>query len=120
MYEIGIESSVLEDIRTRRKTIEGRLGKPKFLKVNAGDVLRLREDVWEGGAISRSLPSAISIKITQVLYFESFSEMFEALNYKAVVPAALNIEDAIEIYRQFYSLEDEQEYGVVAMMFEML
>lgn len=119
MLEIGIETSVLEDIRLGRKTIEGRLGKPKFLKITEGDVVRIREDIWEGGEIVESLTSDVSIKITQVLYFESFSEMLETLDYKAVLPAALNVEDGLKIYRQFYSAEDEKEYGVVAMLFEL-
>lgn len=118
MHEIGIESSILEDIRNGRKTIEARLGKPKYLTIGVGDVLRLREDTWKDGVVTLSRPSDVSIKITQVLYFESFSEMLDALNYKAVVPAALNVEDAIEIYRQFYTAEAEEEFGVVAMLFE--
>lgn len=119
MHEIGIESSILEDIRNGRKTIEARLGKPKYLTIGVGDVLRLREDSWKDGAVIRSQPSDVSIKITQVLYFESFSEMLDALNYKAVVPAALNVEDAIGIYRQFYTPEAEEEFGVVAMLFDL-
>ena len=120
MLEIGIETSVLIDIRSGRKSIEGRLGKPKFLKVKEGDVLRLREDVWKGGEIIESLLTDVYIKITQVLYFESISEMLETLDYKAVLPSALNVEDGIEMYREFYSVEDEIEYGVVAMLFELV
>lgn len=119
MHEIGTESSILEDIRNGRKTIEARLGKPKYLTIGAGDVVHLREDVWKDGAVAQSRPSDLSVKITQVLYFESFSEMLDALNYKAVMPAALNVEDAIGIYRQFYTAEDEEEFGVVAMLFEL-
>lgn len=120
MHEIGIESSILDDIRNERKTVEGRLGKPKFLKISKGDVIQIREDVWKNGAIKLSMTSGVSIKVTQVLYFETFSEMLEALNYKDVLPSALNIEDGIEIYRQFYSEADEREYGVVAIIFEVV
>lgn len=119
MLVIGIESSVLDDVRSGRKTIEGRLGKPKFLKIKKGDVISLREDVWKDGQIAGSRTSDISIKVTQLLYFESFSEMLETVNYKAVLPAALNLEDGIEIYRQFYSVKEEEEYGVVAFLFEL-
>lgn len=118
MQEIGIESSVLEDIRAGRKTIEGWLGKAKFLQLKAGDVLALREDIWKEGVIVRSQPSGASIVINEVLYFETFSEMLESLDYKAVIPSALNIEGAIREYRRFYSAADEEKFGVAALLFD--
>lgn len=118
MQEIGIESTMVEAIRRGLKTIEGRLGKPRFLKMAEGDILSIREDVWEQGEITGSYPGAIEIRITQILYFETFKEMFEAVNYEAAVPTAKSVSQAVAAYREFYSKEDEGKYGVVALFFE--
>lgn len=120
MQEIGIESSVLKDILSGQKTIEGRLGKPKFLKIRAGDEISLREDIWKNGKVESSIPDVATIRIKQVLYFESFNDMLGSLNYRAFIPSAKNIEEALATYRKFYSPEDEKEYGAVAFLFELV
>lgn len=101
------------------KTVEGRLGKPKFIKIRVGDEISLREDIWKDGAIVGSKPDRAVIKVKQLLYFESFEEMFSAVDFKSVIPLANSVEEAIAVYRQFYSEEDEFEYGVVAILFTL-
>ena len=119
MHEIGIEKSLLQSILGGKKTIEGRLGKPKYLKLRVGDKLHLREDVWKDGSITASTPNIATATITQLLYFESFEEMFNSVNYAAAVPSADNPDEALEVYKNFYTPEDEAEYGVVAITFTL-
>jgi len=118
MEEIGINSELVEEIRKGNKYIEGRLGKPRFLKMQEGETLSVRSDLWQGGKIIDSSPYAIGIKITQILYFETFSEMMNAVDHKGAIPSAKTPEEAAKAYAQFYSAEDEKEYGVVALFFE--
>ncbi len=120
MQEIGVESSVLQEILSGAKTVEGRLSKPRFLQLRVGDTLRLREDIWKDGAIQQSVSDRGLIKITQILYFESFEDMLTSLDYTSVIPSATSTKKAIEVYRQFYSQKDEQEYGVLALMFKLV
>jgi ASC-1-like (ASCH) protein len=120
MDEIGIESTVLKEILDGNKTIEGRLGKSKFLKLKVGDTIKLREDVWQDGVIVKSIPDQGAIKITQILYFTSFREMMESLDVDEILPGVKSIQEAIAVYRKFYNAEDEEEYGVIAMSFELI
>lgn len=120
MHEIGIETSLVEAIRRGLKTVEGRLGKPRFLQIKEGDVLIVREDIWKDGVVIGSHDDALQLKVTQVLYFESFEEMLKAIDYEAVVPNAKNLQDAISKYDEFYSHKEEKEYGVVALFFEVV
>jgi len=119
MQEIGIESKLVEDIRNHKKNIEVRLGKPRFLKIKEGDILSIREDLYLDGKIIDSFNDSIRIKVTQILYFETFSEMLDSIDYKATVPSAKSKKQALDKYREFYSAEDEAEYGVIAMFFEI-
>lgn len=120
MREIGIESSVLKDILDEKKTIEGRLGKDKFLKLKVGDLLFLREDIWQDGIIRESLPEQGTVRINQIFYFTSFKEMLESLDFEAIIPSAKTIEEALSVYRKFYTSKDEEEYGVLAFSFELV
>lgn len=119
MEEIGIESTLVEAIKSGDKTIEARLGKPRFLRMQEGDILSVREDFWHDGKILESLPYALQIKITQVLYFETFADMFKAIDFQAAVPAAQTAEDAVKQYREFYTKENEYEFGVISFSFEL-
>ncbi|HEX8182242.1 MAG TPA: ASCH domain-containing protein [Candidatus Saccharimonadales bacterium] len=118
MEEIGIESTVLKQIFEGNKTVEGRLGKAKFLKLKVGDSLQLREDVWENGSIIKSIPNQGIIRITQILYFVSFREMLESLDIESILPTVKSLDEAIATYHTFYTPEDEAEYGVVAFTFK--
>lgn len=120
MQEIGIESSLVEAIRDGTKTIEGRLGKPRFLAIQPGDQLTIREDIWAGGVKIGSHDSTLLIEVTQVLYFESFAEMLAAVDHAAAIPEAASPEAALATYRAYYTAEDEAEYGVVALFFEAI
>jgi len=119
MQEMGIESTLVEAINSGEKTIEARLGKPKFLKIHEDDIISVREDLWLGDEVINSFPDAVRIKITQVLYFESFEDMLNAVDHQAAVPSAKTVADALKTYRKYYSEADEAEYGVVAFYFEV-
>ncbi len=119
MQEIGIESDMLEEILTGKKTIEGRLGTSKFIKMRVGDKISLREDFWKNGKIVKSIPNRAVVSITQLLYFETLEEMFSLVNFREVIPAATNVNGAINKYRTYYSSSDENEHGVLAIYFKL-
>ena len=119
MQEIGIESSLLSEILAGHKTIELRLGKPKFIKMRVGDMLRLREDVMQDGQLLESIPDQATVVITQLLYFEHLDEALSFIDFQAAIPSAKSKAEALAVYRKFYSPEDEEEYGVVAITFAL-
>lgn len=119
MEEIGVESSILADILNGKKTIEGRLGKPRFIKLRVGDIVAIREDIWENNQIVKSIHDRARVGITQLLYFESLEEMLHAIDYTRALPNATSANDALRIYRQFFTIEDEKEYGVIAITFRL-
>jgi ASC-1-like (ASCH) protein len=86
--------------------------------MRVGDLLTVREDVYEDGEIKKSIPDTIRVVITQLLYFESFEEMLSSLDFRQAIPNASSVRDALRIYRQYYPVADEEEYGVVAITFK--
>lgn len=118
MEEIGIESTMLESIKNGDITIDVRLGKPRYFRIQEDDVLSVREDFWYEGKVLESLSHALEIKVTQVLYFENLTELFGVVDFQAAVPTAQTAADAVKKYRDFYSIEDEHEYGAIAFTIE--
>ena len=87
------------------KTIEGRLFKGKFAMMAVGDVLTLSLD-----------KSVKSLTITKVERFVSFEQMLlDADNLAVTLPGTTSVDEGVQVYRQFYSQEDETQYGVVAI-----
>ncbi|HEY8886143.1 MAG TPA: ASCH domain-containing protein [Candidatus Microsaccharimonas sp.] len=120
MSEIGIESTLVEAIKNGDKTIEARLGKPRYLLIQEDDIMSVREDFLYEGEVLESLSHAIEIKITQVLYFETFKELFDAVDFQAVLPSAKTVDEAVKTYKTLYPSEEESEFGVVAFAFELV
>jgi ASC-1-like (ASCH) protein len=120
MEEIGIESTLLQQIRDGRKTVECRLGRRRFLKFRAGDLLSLREDIYQDGEIIESIEGALVVRISQILYFSTFEEALQTLGYESSVPDADGPQQALATYYSYYSPADEEEYGVVAMTLQLV
>ena len=120
MQEIGIESSLFQDILAGKKTVEIRLGKSKYIKMCVGDTLSIREDVWQGDRIVSSMPDQARIIITQLLYFEYLEEALDSIGFQAAIPSATSKKEALARYRTFYTAKDEEEYGVIAITFSLV
>lgn len=118
MEEIGIESSMLEEIKSGDLTIDVRLGKPKYFRIQEDDIVSVREDFWYEGKVLESLSHALEVKITQILYFENFTELFNVIDFQAAVPTAQTAEEAVKKYKEFYTPEEEREFGAIAFTIE--
>ena len=120
MEEIGINSTVLQEILAGKKTIETRLGKERFLNFKPGDEISIREDVWENGEIVRSIPGRAKIVVTNAQRFTTFREMFHHLDYKQIIPSANSVDEALQSYKLYYDAVNERKYGTVAISFSLL
>ena len=120
MIEIGIDTQILRDILNGRKTIEGRLMKGKFLNIEVGDEISVREDIYHEGSLYKSTGGVATLCVTNVSRFDSFADMLENMGYRSVIPSASTLEDAVSVYHNFYSEADERQYGVVAISFKTI
>jgi ASC-1-like (ASCH) protein len=120
MQELGVTTELLEAIIDGRKTIECTLGKPQYIKLRPGDQLSVREDMLKDGKIIQSIPHRATIKITQILYFETLEETFHAIDFTAAIPDAYTRDEALAAYKKLYTPEDEYEYGVMAISFKLV
>lgn len=115
-WESGRESDLLDDIIAGRKTIEGRLNKGKFADYQVGDIVHLRRDIrGEDGILRDGEPHAAKVEIIGIRTYPTFLSMVEAEGYRRVIPRARSAEEAASEYDEFYSREDQEKYGVLAI-----
>lgn len=119
-YEAGRESSILQDILDGTKTIECRLNKGKFAGYQPGDHVWLREDVYKDGAIVKSKPKRALVEVAKTETYPTFSAMFKAIGYDKAIPRAVDIQEALNVCYKFYTPEQENEFGVIAVYFKLL
>lgn len=84
-----------------KKKIEGRLNKGKFSTIEVGDILRAN--------------NSISFEVIGRKIYKSFREMIIEEGVENVTPDKGTVEDAVNVYYQFYTSEQEKEFGVVAL-----
>lgn len=116
VWQSGRESYLLDDIIAGRKTIEGRLNRGKFAEYRVGDTVSLRRD-WhdERGILHDGEPDACQVQIVAIRPYGSFLEMVTAEGFERVIPSATSAEEAAAEYDRYYSTQDQQTYGVIAI-----
>ena len=103
-YTITVRQPWFNLIKEGKKTVEGRLNKGLFSKLEIGD-----EIVW----ICKKLKH--KIKVIKIKQYKSFSEMIKQEQLENVLPGIKNDAEGVKVYRRFYTEEDEKNYGVVAI-----
>ena len=98
---INVQEPYFSFLKNGQKTIEGRLGKEKWLQLKKDEIL----------IVNKSL----KLKVIKVTKYKSFEEMLIFEGIKNVIPDKQSLKDAVNVYYNFYSIEDEKKYGVVAI-----
>ncbi|MFH1661847.1 MAG: ASCH domain-containing protein [Candidatus Falkowbacteria bacterium] len=99
---INIQSKYIPFILSNKKTAEGRLNKGKFAKIKVGDILEINKEKMQ-------------VKVIEKNVYPNFKEMIEKEGVANVMPDKNNIQDAVSAYYEFYTKEQEKEFGVVAI-----
>lgn len=115
-YESGRESLLLDSILDGKKTIEGRLNRGKFAEYCVGDQIWLRRDYRdEYGILHDGEPRQALVEVVGIRHYSSFIEMVQAEGYKRVIPYASSPEEAASEFNKYYSIDEQQQYGVLAI-----
>ena len=99
-------------IKEKRKTIESRLFDEKRQLISTGDEIVFSENDNEA-------ESPIRTRVVNLFRYLTFEELF-AHHDPALFGGERNQIQLLEQIKQFYSDEDEQEYGVVGIEIERI
>ena len=103
MKTIWIKNDPLTKIISGEKTIEGRLNKGIFKKINIGE-----------SVVFSSKDSSCLVKIINI---NSFNNFYELLKYdlKSTLPGINTINEGVSKYLSYYSNEKQKKYGVLGI-----
>jgi len=94
-------------LNSGKKTVEGRLNKGKFKKVNIGDIFEIKG-------------SGERFEIIAQKTYKDFKELLKSEGIENVLPDKKGLKEALAVYYKYYSAEDEEKYGVVAFKLKKL
>jgi len=98
--DINIQEPYFSQIKSGKKTVEGRMSSNKFRSIKSGDRI----------LINRRLPALVE----EVKSFSSFEEMFDFYGLKNCLPDKITVEEGLSVYNTFYKHEDVVKHGVIA------
>lgn len=116
IWESGRESELLDDIIAGRKTIEGRLNRDKFARYQPGDRVWLRRDYRDdAGVLQNGEQKQALVEIIAIRKYPTSLAMVTAEGFERVMPKASSAEEAADGYDKYYSVEEQEKYGVLAI-----
>jgi ASC-1-like (ASCH) protein len=104
--EIHVSQPWLSYIKNKDKRIEGRLNKGTFSQLQKKEIVRF---------FNKDLNQKFNVKIINIVKYKSFEEYLIQEGLKRTLPGIKTIEDGVQIYRQFYTKEDEDKFGILAI-----
>lgn len=110
-HELGLQPIYYQLIQNGTKIYEGRLNDEKRKLINIGDEIIVKKDPER--------KESFVVTVVDKLFFCSFFEMAKALKNDELGLTGMNPEQIANVYRQFYSIENEEKYGVVALKVEI-
>ena len=84
--------------------IEGRLNRGLFKELKEGD-----EIVWKAN------DDTCRVKIVKIVPYNTIREMLEKEGIERVLPGFSDIANGINLYRKYYSEQDEEKFNVIAI-----
>ena len=93
-------------IKDGLKTIEGRVNKGDFAKMKEFDIILM---------YNKQRTEFVRLQITKINRYSCFREYLSTESLNDCLPGITTITDGIAAYRQYFSVDDELKYGVLAI-----
>jgi ASC-1-like (ASCH) protein len=106
---INVQNPWFTLIKQGRKTIEGRLNKGQFSRLEVGQIV-----MWENAG------QTVKTKLVRIEKYQSFSDMLVNEGLRHTVPGKETLKDGVDVYRGFYSEAKEAEHGVLAIEVKLM
>ncbi len=107
-YKVHVNEKWLMEILNGTKTIEGRLNKGQYAEMIAYDLITF---------MNSDDTIKVNCKIEKIVKYGSFKEYLNTEDLSKCLPGISCVEDGINEYYRFYTQQDEQKYGVIAIHF---
>ena len=107
IYEMKLKDIYFNKIQNGSKIYEIRLNDEKRQMLCIGDTIIFKSE--------SDLKNTVTTSIDNLIYFKNFEDMAKTLSNDEIGFENTNINDIVDTYHQFYNVDDELKYGVVAI-----
>lgn len=111
VHEMKLKAVYFDKIKEGQKIYEGRLFDEKRRLISLGDLIEFKKEP--------ELTEKLMARVVALLHFESFEKMAKNLPLAKLGFENETKDQVVEAYHQFYSEQDEKEYGVVVIQVEV-
>lgn len=108
-HQMKVAKMPFEKIKNGQKIIESRLYDEKRQQINVGDRIKF--------ICNDNQAESITAKIKTLYRYQSFNDLFS--DFPPEYFGGSSKESLIEEVRKFYSVEKEQQYGVIGIKLEL-
>ncbi len=110
-HTTNIDKQWFLSIMSGDKKVEGRLNKGKFSKIEIGDFITFEcNDEQE-------TQSKITKEVKDIKNYKTFQNYLQNETLNRCLPGIDNMDDGLKIYYTYYTVDNENEYGVKAFIF---
>ena len=109
IYRFQVSQPWFTLIKDGDKNVEGRLNREEFKGLKPLDVI-----IWTDGS------SEFKTQVVYTQKFKSFRDMLKQCGLKYTLPGVLSFKSGIDIYRQYYTREEEVKFGVLSIHLRLL
>ena len=104
IFRYSVKEPSFSLIKNGLKKIEGRLYKNTFCEINNGDLINFYNK-----------KNNFTIKVIKVTKYKNFKDMLVDNGINIVTPLSKSLDESLSIYRNIYTVKDEEKYGVIAI-----
>lgn len=110
--QIHLDPEIYDQVANGTKNVEARVNDEKRQKLKIGDIIEVlkRPDEQE----------ALEARITGLEYFKNFKELADNYSIERLYSKDFTKEEYVALFPKFYSDEEIDKYGTVAIEFEVV
>jgi ASC-1-like (ASCH) protein len=94
------------------KTIDGRKNSGRFKDIKIGDIIK-----WENNDFMYRI---VLTRVERISKYKTFKEYLEQDGLEQSLPGISDIEYGLSVYYKYFTKEDEEKFGVVAIKIKIV
>lgn len=111
-HELNIQPKYYNYILNGTKRIELRLYDEKRSKININDVIKFTN--------SEDQTMSFNAKVIGLLRYSSFQDLFKDFSIEILSDKSMDKEELLSVLGEFYTLEKQNEFGVIGIKIKLI
>lgn len=112
-FTLRLQAHFLTQVTLGKKTVEGRIFKPKYAHLSLGQTIRFEENDHPN--------RFVDVRIAHLNKYSSFRNMLIKERLENCLPGVNSIEEGVQVYHSIPDyMKEEREFGVLAMGIKIL